>query len=222
MLRINLLPIREKRRRSAGQRHLFMIAVLIGFECLGFFYVYGEQEEELAKRMAVNAEKQSRIDKLKKEIGDVSDLESKKAELEQQQQILDSLEVGRQGPVRVLQDLWFMLTPPPDRRTRLEIERRGGQPNWDPKRLWLTSFTEQNRQVTLLGEAKSNDDVAEFLTRLSTSKYFKNVQLLWTKGREADKDLNSVKYVQFNVRCRVSYSGGKGGGMEAMLGGGGM
>lgn len=222
MLRINLLPVREKRRRTAGQRHLFLIAVLLGIECLGFFYVYGEQEEDLSKRMAVNSEKQGRIDKLKKEIGDISELESKKAELEQQQQILDALEVGRQGPVRVLQDIWFMTTPPPDRRTRLAIERRGGQPNWDPKRLWLTSFIEEEREVTLLGEAKSNDDVAEFLTRLSSSNYFKNVQLLWTKGREAEEQLNRVKYVQFNVRCRVSYTGGKGGGIGEMLKAGGM
>ncbi len=222
MLRINLLPVREKRRRTAGQRHLFLIAILLGIECLGFFYVYGEQVEELNKRLAVNADRKGKIDKLKSEIGDISELEGKKAELEQQQQILDALEVGRQGPVRVLQDIWFMLTPPPDRRTRLEIERRGGQPNWDPKRLWLTSFVEEEREVTLLGEAKSNDDVAEFLTRLSTSKYFQNVQLLWTRGREAEEALNKVKYVQFNVRCRVSYTGGEGGGLGDMLKGGGM
>jgi type IV pilus assembly protein PilN len=221
MLRINLLPVREKRRRSAGQRHIFLIAALVGVECLGFYYVYSEQDEERQKRVDENAVKQKKIDKLKAEIGDISELESKKSELQQQQKILDALEVGRQGPVRVLQDIWFMLTPPTDRRTRVEIERRGGQPNWDPKRLWLTSFVESERDLTILGAAKSNDDVAEFLTRLGSSKYFNDVQLLWTKGREADESLNKVKYVQFNVRCRVSYLGGEANPLGDMLRGGG-
>lgn len=213
MIRINLLPVRETKRRTAGQRHIFLILVAVALECLGFFYVYGTQTEDLAERAKVNNDKKQRIETLKKDVGDIGELEAEKADLEQQQRILETLEVGRQGPVKVLQELWFMLTAPADGKARAEIERRGGQPNWDPKRLWLSSFVETENQVTILGEAKSNDDVAEFLTRLSKSEYFRDVQLLWTKGRDAGAQLNNVRYVQFNVSCYVSYTGKADGGL---------
>jgi type IV pilus assembly protein PilN len=207
MIRINLLPIREKRRRATGQRHIFVILILLAIECMGFFYVYNGRAEDLSDRKSVNRKKQGEIDKLKNDIGNIETLKSQKADLEQQQEILDALELGRSGPVRVLDEMSFLLTSPADARARLDLERRGAQPNWDPKRVWLKSFVEQDRNVTIVGEAKDNDDVAEFLTRLASSDYFRDVQLLWTKGEEAKDIGQGLRFVRFNVRCRVSYVG---------------
>lgn len=210
MIRINLLPVKEKRRRATGQRHLFVIAVLVGLECLAFFYVYSTQADEYGRRKSENTQKDTQIDKLKREVGDIEELQKQKRELEQQQEILDQLEARRSGPVRVLQEIMFLLTPPPDARARVELEKRGGQPNWDSERVSLKTFVEQENQVTIMGEAKSNDDVAEFLTRLSHSRYFYDVRLLNTKLQTGGKDLGEVHFVQFNVRCKVSYSGAPG------------
>ena len=214
MIRINLLPVKEKRRRATGQRHLFVIAILVAIECLGFFYVYSTRADDLSKRAGANKQKKAQIEKLKREVGDIEQLQKEKRELEQQQEILDRLEEHRSGPVKVLSELMFLLTPPPDAKARLEIEKRLGQPNWDSKRVWLKSFVEQETQVTILGEAKSNDDVAEFLTRLANSQYFKDVRLLWTKQQLANKALANLRFVQFTVRCRISYGGKRGGDMS--------
>ena len=206
MIRINLLPVKGTRRRATGQRHLFVIAVMLGIECLGFFYAYNTKAEELEGRKQVNSEKKKKIDQLKAEVGDIEKLQLEKSSLEQQQQVLDALEVGRAGPVNVLAELSFLMTIPSDARARLEVERRGGQPNWDSKRVWLRAFNEADNNVTIIGEAKSNDDVAEFLTRMQSSDYFKDVKLLWTKQREV-AELNNLRFVRFNVRARVSYTG---------------
>ena len=224
MIRINLLPVKEKRRRATGQRHLFVIAILMALECLAFFYVYTTQADDLSKRQTVNKQKKAQIEKLKREVGDIEKLQSTKRELEKQQEILDSLELGRSGPVKVLSEIMFLLTPPADARQRLRLEQMGGQPNWDSKRVWLRSFVEEASVATIIGEAKSNDDVAEFLTRLSSSDFFNDVKLRWTKQQEAGPDLGNMSYVRFEVSCTVAYMGKRGGGMPAMMlspGGGG-
>ena len=217
MIRINLLPVKEKRRRATGQRHLFVIAILVALECLAFFYVYTTRADDLARRESENKQKTAQIEKLKQEGGDIEKLQSTKRELEKQQEILDSLELGRSGPVKVLNALMRLLSPPEDARARLEIERLGGQPNWDSKRVWLRSFVEEARTGTIIGEAKSNDDVAEFLTRLSQSEFFNNVKLRWTKQHEAGDNLGNLRYVRFEVHCTVQYTGKEGGGLPAML-----
>jgi len=218
MIRINLLPVKEKRRRATGQRHLFVIAILVALECLAFFYVYTTRADDLSKRKSENKQKKDQIEKLKKEVGDIEKLQATKRELEKQQEILDSLELGRSGPVKVLSELMTLLSPPADARARLALERLGGQPNWDSKRVWLRSFVEESRMGTIIGEAKSNDDVAEFLTRLSHSHYFANVKLRWTKQHEAGDDLGNLSYVRFEVHCTIAYMGKDGPGLSpAML-----
>ena len=51
-------------------------------------------------------------------------------------------------------------------------------PNWDPRRLWLTSYEEVDRVVKLGGLARDGEDVSEFERRLKLSDYFYDVKLL--------------------------------------------
>jgi len=206
MIKINLLPVKARRGKDASQKQLLLILILLVVEAMGLFLIYNSREEELRTRVAANEERRKQIEELKKELGDIEQLKKEKKELEQQEKILKTLEAGRIGPVRALDDLAFIMTPPATSKDRRALEERGANPDWDARRVWLQKFTETNRHVIILGGGRSNDDVAEFVTRLSKSEFFKDVRLIYTK-RQQSSEHPSVHYVEFSVEGRMSYTG---------------
>ena len=86
----------------------------------------------------------------------------------------------------MLLELARLLTPgrgpsvDPDRLNQLRRDNPLAvyNPAWDARRLWLTQFVEQQRQVRLEGMARDGEDVSELARRMSLSSYFIDVQLL--------------------------------------------
>ena len=75
--------------------------------------------------------------------------------------------------------------------------------NWDPRRLWMTAYKEDNRVVKISGLARDGEDVSEFLRRLSLSDYFYEVKLL-PAVKENDKD-TKLELVKFEMSAKVRY-----------------
>jgi type IV pilus assembly protein PilN len=70
-----------------------------------------------------------------------------------------------------------------------------------PPRLWLTEFKENAGSLAVNGMAVDNQTVADFLKALSTSAYFKDVELVESSQAEQDKLLLK----KFSVRSRLVY-----------------
>jgi type IV pilus assembly protein PilN len=79
----------------------------------------------------------------------------------------------------------------------------GYNPTWDPRRLWISSYTENKRRIMLQGGAKSFDDVAEYMKRLQLSVYFTDVQL--NPVRAAVDAKHGVKHVTFEMTATANY-----------------
>lgn len=205
MIKINLLPPRKKKALVAGQRHLTIIFVLLVLECLALAWVHRERSSILDQQVAVNSTKSKEVARLKEEIGDLDKLKAERTELQKQQEILDSLERARSGPVRVLNEMAFLLSPNLSERGQAELLRRNLNTTWDPRRISLHSFVEKDRDVHILGAAKTNDDVAEFMKRLDSSVHFNDVQLNFTKIATL-KELQTP-FVTFDISCKISYTG---------------
>ena len=75
--------------------------------------------------------------------------------------------------------------------------------NWDVRRLWLTSFEEENRECRIVGLGRTNEDVAEFLQRLSLSELFENVTL--QKTESATDQGTGLSLIGFELTARVRY-----------------
>ena len=76
-------------------------------------------------------------------------------------------------------------------------------PNWEPRRAWIISFSEKGGAVTLHCGAKSDEDVGEFLKRLKLSAFFSDVY--WQQTQPQADGKYGVPYVTFDVTCRVNY-----------------
>ncbi len=144
MIRINLLPIRKKVQQEAGRQILALFAVVLLIAAGGNIYWFMEQDGIVqGQREGIRATK-ARITELDKTIGEVKNINTRKAEVEKKLAVLDELRRGRSGPVRMLDALSSSM----------------------PKKAWLNSFNEERGSVKLAGSAVSHDDVAELMRNL--------------------------------------------------------
>ncbi|MSP72219.1 MAG: hypothetical protein EXR76_08570 [Myxococcales bacterium] len=204
MIRINLLPVREAKKRESGRQILLLFAVCLAAEIAVLLYWQSDKEGELSTVDAQVAKLQANLKTKEAEVARVVRIEAEKAELEKQKNVLDGLIEGQAGPVKMLDELSLMITPITDPLRKLAAGKRGWNPEWDPKRLWLESFTEENRKVKLMGLARTNDDLAEFLTRLNTSKHFVKVHLNVSEAVDLAAAAG-VKLVKFDLDAVALY-----------------
>jgi type IV pilus assembly protein PilN len=182
------------------------LAILGSVGLVIFFHLDATNELEGVQRE--NTIVQAEVAKLKQELGDYDKVRGQREELLKQRKTIQSLEAGRTGPVYLLREMSEILSPGKgptfDRVTYEEILRRdpnAGFSNWETKRAWLESYTEERQHIKLRGSAKSNEDVAEFLKRLNSSVFFKDVNLDAT----AQAAKGQVKYVNFGLSATVIY-----------------
>ena len=208
MIRINLLPSRRAKRQDAGQRQFVLmgLAILATVGLVVFFHL--QATTELEKAQHDNTILQADVARLKQELGDSDEFRGQREELLKQRKTIQSLESGRTGPVYLLRELSELLSPGKgptfDRVTYEETLRKdpnAGFSNWETKRAWLESYAEDKMRVKIRGSAKSNEDVAEFLKRLNSSVFFKDVNLDAT----AQAAKGSVKFVNFGLSTTVIY-----------------
>jgi type IV pilus assembly protein PilN len=213
MIRINLLPEAKRQPASAEGGQLWGVVYLLSAFAWGvvLFLVYLNYSGVLEEQQVKNEELKAQIERAKAQTENIGDIEAKLAKSKQLEDVVNGLQTARQGPARVLMELSAILSEgkgpkiPPE---ELEALRRDNplsvfNAGWDVRRLWIESFTEAARKCKIKGTGKSNEDVAEFLRRLTMSKLFKNVVLESTSASSADK--TGLPEVTFLLNCEVKY-----------------
>ena len=211
MIKINLLPVKAAKRREQGQKQLLAGVIILSATLVGIIVFHGTQVAHINELRDHNTQLSKDIARLKAEIGDYDVIKAQRDELIRQRDAIKRLQANRSGPTYMMRELSDILTPgkgPTFNKEQYEeaIKRdpnAGFNPNWDTRRAWLISYSEQNHAVKIHGGAKSDEDVAEFLKRLKVSAFFSDVYWQQTKP-EVDTKLN-VSYVTFDVTCRVNY-----------------
>ena len=207
MIRINLLPVREAVQKRAGKQFLLLAIIILVAEAGALFYLQSEAEGELGKVTASNAGIAAKVAALKEKTKEIAALEVEKAKLEKQKQVLDGLVEGKSGPVKVLFALSNVLRRIDDPEEKITAQNQGWNPDWDPKTLWVESMVEKNRRVRISGIARSNEDLAQFLRRLNSSKHFVEVELRVTEVFPI-KELKDARFVRFDIDAVVLYGPG--------------
>lgn len=213
MIKINLLA-QKRRIESAPQKsQLWLVAVMVVFiaEIAGLIVFHGFKDAELQDQRRRNTEITAQIEQSKNSVKNHPEVLKKLEELRAREAAIGKLQSARTGPTAVLLELARILTPgrgpsvPPDKLSQLRRDNPLAvfNVNWDPRRLWVTSFIESARKVKLEGVAKDGEDVSELARRMNLSDYFANVVLL--PGRqEKDKD-TGVEVVRFSLEAEVKY-----------------
>ena len=146
MIHINLLPVRQEKKREVGRQFLVVVGGALLLTLLGNWLWYdglASEEKKNAQRMAAT---QARIAELEKVIGEVDKINARKKDVQAKLAILADLRKQRTGPVRMLDALSTAI----------------------PKKVWLTGFDEKSSAVKMTGRAVSHEDVAEFMRALQS------------------------------------------------------
>lgn len=215
MIRINLLPQAKRATSSAATGtqvwgYLYLASAIVW--CVALSFVYFSLVSDRDQALAQNAEVTRQIDRVKQQSGDLAVLQTQLEKSRQIEKVVNDLLAARQGPTRMLLELSAILSqgrgPTVDPK-KLEDMRKsnpeaGFSPGWDTRRLWIKSFKEDQRVCTVVGEARNNEDIAEFLRRLSLSTSFENVALVRT-GQPAVGPGGAAPSVSFELKCKVRY-----------------
>jgi type IV pilus assembly protein PilN len=211
MIRINLLPEAKRAVSTGGSTQAWGIVYLLAAFAWGvlLFFFYLNTKNTLDEQRAANTALEQEIQQAKQKSTNIGDVEAKLAKSRQLEDVVKKLQTARQGPTRVLRELSQVLSEggrPTVSAERLDQIRRenplaGYNTGWDVRRLWLTGFTESDRKCSIRGFGKTNEDVAEFLRRLSLSELFQRVTLQST----AASSQGGSQVVAFELSCQVRY-----------------
>lgn len=181
MIKINLLGEEVKADRSGT---LFLVG--FGASVLAllaiFFYLNSTIAGEIADRDSQVKSLEAQLAKLKNTTKEVRELEAKRAQLRNKLAVIATLKRNKTGPVRAMDDLDAAL----------------------PERAWISEIREATEgNFRIMGRALDNQTVAEFMTGLSKSDYFRDVELI-----EAKQGVwNGARINEFILQAKVNYAG---------------
>ncbi len=179
MLRINLLPIRQLKKRAKARNQIFSFIALFIFLLLilgtvGFLQTtkINSIEESIA---GLKKEKQRYAPIL----AEIKRLEKAKKDLENKIRIIKALKRDSSITVHILD----------------EVAKKV-----DNKRMWLKSLKQQGKSLSLAGTALDNRTIAQFMDALKESPYISAVNLSNASLKKVSgRDLKS-----FSLACSIT------------------
>lgn len=171
MIRINLLPVREIKRRNKAKKELTIAALLVALfiALLTAFSVYQIMvvkglKSDLTDLQAKKSQHDARLKEIKK-------LEEEKALLLTRIGVIEQLKKSASVTVHVLDDV--ALRTPSDR-------------------IWLTDLSQNGNQIQVNGMSLDNQTVAKYMVDLEGSPYMENLVLVKSDMKKyADRDLKA-------------------------------
>ena len=179
MLRINLLPVRQLKRRAKARNQI--VSTIIAWCCLLIFlgiiglWQAGRVSSLEGQIVQLNQQK----DAFKPILADIEKVKQQKEEIERKTQIIKTLRQESSMTVRVLDEV---------------------AKNVDNKRLWLDSLSQSGLTLSLTGVALDNETVAQFMDKLKASAFISDVNLTSSSLKVvAERNLKS-----FVMTCTTS------------------
>lgn len=165
MIRINLLPHREEKRKAKRQRFFALSGMVVVLAALIVFLGWTINEQAISSQQEKNAFLKTEIEKLDKQIAQIKSLKDEIGILLKKKEVIETLQRDRGMAVTLL----------------VEIARQV------PEGAYLKSLKQTDLKVALIGFAQSNSRVSEFMRNLAQSPAFQNPLLIETKAATIDK-----------------------------------
>ena len=187
MIKINLLPVREERRRLGARQEMMFFGLIMVLLFIGIFYFNSSLNRKTKDLRAKITQVEQDILRLDKIVKEVEKFKADKKVLEGKIAVIDQLKTNRQIQVHYLDELNKAL----------------------PKQIWLEYYQQRGDVVILRGKSLATDDLAGFMRNLEASDYFQDVRLDQTSQQTVLVGDRSIKVNDFSLRLTVVPSGGK-------------
>lgn len=180
MIRINLLPFREARKKENIRRqisiYLLSVGLMLCLMALGYLRIQSTLNGLRAEKKAKTAELAKYKDTNKR----LAEVKKKISEIKTKLEVIRGLEKDKMGPVRLLDEI--AMAVPRDK-------------------LWLRSLVEKKGMLTLEGTAMDNETVALFMNNLEAAPHIVSVNLKSTRLRVLKQ--YKLNLMDFALDCKT-------------------
>ena len=186
MIRINLLPHREEKRKARQQQFAIMagIAAAVGLAVGGLLWVVFDAQ--ITNQQGRNKYLTEEIAKLDKQIDEIKRIREETASLLAKKQVVEGLQSNRSEPVYLLDQLLRQL----------------------PEGLYLKSFKQTGAKISVTGYAQSNARVSAFMRNIEASPYLGNPNLISITAVTLNTQRANEFILDFSIK-RVKADDGK-------------
>lgn len=179
MIRINLLPIKQREAEIARRREVTIGVAVLAVALLAIGAVHLLQSWQFSSLETELAQLRGELQTLSVKVKQLGDLQNKIKEAKGKNKIIDDLKKKKSGPTLVMENL----------------------ASATPATLWLTDLKESGGSLALSGVAVDNKTVADFINGLEASKHFKSVELIET----TDGSGATAGFKKFAIKTSVFY-----------------
>ena len=162
MIRINLLPFREARKKENIRRQISIYVLSVGLLICIMVFGFVRLNATLARLRAQKAEVTKELAKYKDTNRRLAEVKKKISEIRTKLEVIRGLEKNKMGPVQLLDEI--AMAVPRDK-------------------LWLRALVEKKGRLTLEGTAMDNETVALFMNNLEAASLIRSVDLKSTRLR---------------------------------------
>jgi type IV pilus assembly protein PilN len=176
MIKINLLPYREKAKKENISRQISIIAGSFLVFILLLILVQFNLSSSISSLDAQLKEAENTLKNLNKKIGDLENFKKDKKELEQKLAVIKTLEENRMAPVKTLDELAALVPQ---------------------KNIWLVKVVQKDNRLAIEGIGRDNIAVADFMKTIENFDPIRSVDLISSKKTE----IGGIALQQFNFSC---------------------
>ncbi len=200
MIRINLLPWREARRKAHNLQSYALMGMVAGLAASIILLVHGYYATRLSTQTERNKFLTDENTKLDKEIDEIKKLKEEIQALLSRKQVIETLQADRAQTVYLLE----------------QLVRQA------PDGVYLKSIRQTGSKVNLSGYAQSNARVSTLMRNLEASPYLENPDLVEIKVASINNKRLSEFIMNVSIRRQQSESdAAKGGAAKGGAGKGG-
>jgi type IV pilus assembly protein PilN len=177
VIRINLLPWREARRKAHNLQFYILMGMVAGLAASIVLLVHGYYATRISTQTERNRFLKDENTKLDKEIEEIKKLKEEIQALLSRKQVIETLQADRAQTVYLLEQLV--------RQT--------------PDGVYLKSIKQTGSKVNLTGYAQSNARVSTLMRNLEASPYLENPDLVEIKA----VSVNNKRLSEFNMNVSI-------------------
>jgi len=182
MIRINLLPHREIKRKAQQKQFFIMLGVVVAIGATIWGVVHVTFEDEFDSQQKRNAYLQSEIEKLDKQIAEIQKLKDQTAALLARKRVVETLQSTRSEVVHLMDQLVRQL----------------------PDGVFLKSIRQADTRVTITGYTQSQARVSTLMRNLDSSPHLERPGLIEIKSAQVGgQRLNEFNMSIFITRAAV-------------------
>jgi type IV pilus assembly protein PilN len=182
MIRVNLLPHREIRRKQQQQQFFILLGSVIAIGAAIWFVVHTYLDEQHDVQVSRNKYLQDEIVKLDKQIAEIQKLKDQTAALLARKRVVETLQSNRSEVVHLLDQLIRQL----------------------PDGVYLKSIKQVGPRVTITGFTQSQARVSTLMRNLDSSPQLENPGLIEIKAvQQGGQRINEFTLNISTTRARV-------------------